>query len=345
VARLVALLTAVVLTPPLAARPLRTVETATHRFEEMAPGVFFSVGTGSIFVMSNAMVIVNDEDVIVVDSHVTPAAARALLVSIRELTDKPVRYLINSHYHFDHAHGNQAFPDGVEILGHEYTRERLLGPVLEESTYLSFTEPLPARLEELRSGLTPELTADARRELEERIRAQEAYLAALPEIAPTPPTLTVRDRMTLHRGERSIEMVHLGRGHTGGDLVVFLPHERIVFTGDLLLPSPSYMGDGYVEEWIATLDRLRLLDFEWILPGHGAATNDRAIIDRFQAVLRSLWQQAEAQWRAGRSVEEAVSAIDLTAAMSAYAPARGQARPAGADPRAVARIYRLLEAR
>ena len=74
-----------------------SVETATHRFEEVAPGVYFAVGTGSLFVQSNSLVIVNDEDTIIVDSHVTPVAPRALLASVAELTDKPVRYLVNTH--------------------------------------------------------------------------------------------------------------------------------------------------------------------------------------------------------------------------------------------------------
>ncbi len=80
-------------------------------------------GTGSVFTMSNVMVLVGEFDTLVVDSHVTPAAARALLDSIPVITDKPVRYLVNSHYHFDHAHGAQAFPEGIEIIGHEFTRK------------------------------------------------------------------------------------------------------------------------------------------------------------------------------------------------------------------------------
>ena len=87
------------------------------------------------------MILVGEFDTLVVDSHVTPAASRALLESIPAVTDKPVRYLVNSHYHFDHAHGNQSFPEGVEIIGHEFTRAKLngdIGNVLEENTFRSF---------------------------------------------------------------------------------------------------------------------------------------------------------------------------------------------------------------
>ena len=101
----------------------RVVESDSHRFEEVAEGVWHVSGNGTIHTMSNAMVLVGEFDTLVVDSHVTPAAARALIDSLSVVTDKPVRYLVNSHYHFDHAHGNQSFPDGVEIIG-QNSRER-----------------------------------------------------------------------------------------------------------------------------------------------------------------------------------------------------------------------------
>ncbi|MBL4821658.1 MAG: MBL fold metallo-hydrolase, partial [Gammaproteobacteria bacterium] len=96
----------------------RVVESDSHRFTELADGVWHAVGTGSIHVMSNVMVLVGEFDTLVVDSHVTPSAARSLIDSLPVITDKPVRYLVNSHYHFDHAHGNQVFPRDVEIIGH-----------------------------------------------------------------------------------------------------------------------------------------------------------------------------------------------------------------------------------
>ena len=101
------------------------VESDTHRFVEVKDGVWLGTGSGSVHTMSNVMVLVGENDTLVVDSHVTPAASRALLESLPVLSDKPVRYLVNSHYHFDHAHGNQSFPAGIEIIGHEFTRKKL----------------------------------------------------------------------------------------------------------------------------------------------------------------------------------------------------------------------------
>ena len=99
--------------------PADGLKSETHVFEEIGPGIYFATGTGKVNVGSNAMVVVNENDVLLVDSHITPDAARELIASVAAITDKPIRYLVNSHFHFDHAHGNQEFPDGVEIIGHE----------------------------------------------------------------------------------------------------------------------------------------------------------------------------------------------------------------------------------
>ena len=88
-----------------------TIQTDTHIFEKIADDVYFATAAGTVHLVSNSLVVINEDDVLVVDSHITADAARELLSSIKTLTEKPVRYLVNSHFHFDHAHGNQAsFP-------------------------------------------------------------------------------------------------------------------------------------------------------------------------------------------------------------------------------------------
>ncbi len=118
------------------------LQTDTHIFEEIADGVYFATGTGTtVTVASNALVIVNEEDVVLIDSHITADAARELVRSVQEITDKPIRYVVNSHFHFDQAHGNQIFSSDVDIIGHEYTRQKLLDDPLSEQTYQVIGSP------------------------------------------------------------------------------------------------------------------------------------------------------------------------------------------------------------
>jgi len=326
--------------------PAGTIETRSHTFKPVADGIYHVTGTGAVNVMSHAMLIEGEHDLLVVDSHVSPNAGMALIDAIKSVSAKPVRYLINTHYHFDHAHGNQVFPQEVEIIGHRYTREKLtgeLGNVLEESTFLSFTEGVPGQIEQMQAQLATTENVDQRAELQARIAVQQAHLNSLAGIEPTPPNITIEESMSIYQtvrgGGREIQIAHLGRGHTGGDVVVFLPEEKIIYTGDLMVPFLPYMGDAHVDEWPDTLERLKEFDFDTLLPGHGPIVEGKERIDMLQAYLRDLWANTEALMQRGLSAEQAAEEIDMTAHSGNYPQIRGP----GGDVRAIRRIYQLLD--
>jgi glyoxylase-like metal-dependent hydrolase (beta-lactamase superfamily II) len=319
------------------ARPL------AHRFERLAEGVYAALPNGSVNVVSNSTIIVNDEDVIVVDAHATPAAARALIDDVKTLTPKPIRYVIDTHYHWDHAHGNQAFVPGAQVIGHEYVRQMLLTNTLESRSYRSFIDPVPAQLESIRKQLAAETDPAKKAAIEQRLNVQAAYSDALKEITPTPPTLTYETRMSMFRGAREIRLLFLGRGHTGGDTVVFLPKERIVATGDLVVGSLPfmYMGDGFVNEWPDTMEKVLQLDFDTIIPGHGDPFKDRDRLRKYQSYLRDLWKQAGDLKKQGLSSDDAAKKIDLTSHKADFQNIQGP----GVDPRAMLRIYDVIDGR
>lgn len=311
-------------------------------FHQVRPDVYLAVGTGRMVVGANAAIIVNEHEVLLVDSHITPAAARALLRELGELTSKPVRYVVNTHFHFDHAHGNQIYPHDVEIIGHEFTREVIAGGgSVSGRGWDRFVATLPTTVESLRRELAIATDAGRRAELERRLAVQEAYLSATREVRPMPPTATLATRMTLHRGDREIRLLFFGRGHTGGDVVVHLPQERVLITGDLLVAGLPYMGDGYLLEWAETLEHLKGLEFEVILPGHGSPFTDRSRIDHLQAYLRDLWTRAAALHAEGISPEDAAARIDMRDHAANYPTIQSP----GVDRDAVARVYELLSQR
>ena len=310
------------------------------RFNKVKDGVYHAVGTGAVAVVGNSSFIVNDNDVIVVDDHVSPAAAWVLLDEIKSVTDKPVRTVINTHFHFDHAHGNQVFGKDVEIIGHEFTRDMLLkGNPLQMPLYKNYVEGLPGQIEDLRKRVASETDATRKGTLQSQLEAAENNRASQAELRPTPPNVTLRTQMTLYRGDREIQIRFLGRAHTAGDVVVYLPKEKAVITGDFLTAALSNMSDAFVNEWPATLDELKKLDFDTVLPGHGEAFTDKAKIEYFQAYLRDVWTQVSRFKQQGVSAEAAAKQADLTKHKEHFPTIQGP----GVPLIAVTRIYELLD--
>jgi glyoxylase-like metal-dependent hydrolase (beta-lactamase superfamily II) len=310
-----------------------------HRFEKVVDGVFYATASGAMTVGSNSPIIVTDDETLVIDSEITPAAARALVADLKAVTTKPVRYVVDSHYHYDHAHGNQVFTRDAQVIGHDNTRRRMLTNVLEQYTYLSSVQPVPARVEALKQRIAQENDAQQKALLERQVANSLAYLDQVKETIVTPPNLTFDKTMTLYRGGREIRILYLGRGHTDTDVVVYLPKERIVCTGDLMESVVSYMGDSYPEEWIATLDRLKAIDFDTVMPGHGVVFKGKTKIEAFQKYLRDVITQVTALRTQGLSAEAAAPKVDVTAYAGEFASIRG----VGIDVAAVRRIYQLAD--
>jgi glyoxylase-like metal-dependent hydrolase (beta-lactamase superfamily II) len=271
-----------------------------------------------------------------VDSHVTPSKARDLIASVKTITPNPISVLINSHHHWDHAHGNQEFTD-IPIIGHEFTYLKMSTAPLEEATYTRGLAGNDTRLAAMREELAATSDPTERATLQADLDLFAAHVRDFDEIAPVPPTVTVNDRMTLHRGGREIQIRFLGRAHTGGDLAVYFPDDKVVFTGDMALNGPSYLGDGFVDEWPQTLENLKALDFDILVPGHGNAVTDLNRIDLVQAYYRDLWQKTAAKHRDGVTVTEASRTIDLTGHTEI------PIRQVGVAPLTVQRIYDRLD--
>ncbi len=312
-----------------------------YKFQQLQPGIYSALGTGVLNVGANSAVIVNANDVLVVDSHITPEAARVMLSEIKTITEKPVRFLVNTHFHFDHTDGNQVFGPEVAIFGHEFTRAKLAGDFLHEPIFVNSVAALPKQIADTEARAAVEQDPAAKARLEQQVRVQRAYQEQLKEIQPVPPNVTFAQTMTLIRDGREIRLLFFGRGHTGGDVVVYLPKERVVCTGDLLVNGIANLVDGFVNEWPDALDKLAALDFDDVIPGHGEPFKGKERIGYFQAYLRDLWKQAAALHDAHVSAENAAKRIDMTAHKVHFASITGP----GVNPVAVARIYAVIEGR
>jgi glyoxylase-like metal-dependent hydrolase (beta-lactamase superfamily II) len=294
----------------------------------VAEGIYYATASGTMQVGANSPIIVTDTEAVVLDSETSPAAGRALLQDMKAVTNKPVKFVIDTHYHYDHLFGNQVFGPDVQIIGHDHTVERLKANTLEQFTFLNSVKPIPARVEALRQRIAQE---------KDPPQSALAYLEQVKEVKQTPPNVTFDNTMTVYRGGRELRLMYLGRGHTDTDVVTFLPKERVVATGDLMESVLSYMGDSYPEEWIATLEKLKQLDFDTVLPGHGVPFTGKERITAFQAYLRDVLAQTLALRRQGLSAEDAALKVD----MMKHAAMFPQIRAVGVDAAITRRIYRL----
>lgn len=275
-------------------------------------------------VNGNSVFIINDDDVIVVDTTLTPGTAKEEIAALRKLTNKPVKFVINTHWHDDHIMGNQAYRDaypGVEVIAHRKTLEYLPATgltnrrkAMSAQGYPGFIAYLRDQLKDNKSVFGGPLDEEERTTLASDLKIAEQYMAENPRVEIILPTITIEDRLTLHRGNRIIDIRYLGRGHTSGDLVVHLPIEGILITGDLVIWPVPYIGDpqSHPGDWSATLEKLLSLNHSAIIPGHGSVLRDDTYVKLMVKLLGSLNQQVIAAVARGETLEQTRKGIDLS---------------------------------
>lgn len=296
---------------------------ANFDVQKLSEGVYAVVRKEppGFMVDANNVFIINDEDVVVVDSNGAPSITRAVLAALRSLTNKPVKYVINTHWHDDHIRGNQvyreAFP-GVEFIGHQTMREYL--PAQGAINRKQFLEGAPRFLEVLKGAVAKnksltgaDLSSEERISHASDVRLAELVLSEGVTSQTILPTITVTDRLTLCRGDRVIDIRHLGAGHTAADLVVHLPKEGILITGDLVVWPVPLVGDpqSHIAEWSTTLDKLCALSPAIVVPGHGPVLRDVSYLKTLSAMFASISKQAKEAVSRGETLEQTRRSVKL----------------------------------
>lgn len=217
----------------------------------------------------NTGIVIGDNAVMVIDTQATPAMAQDVIRRIREVTDKPIKYVVLSHYH------------AVRVLGASaYAPEHVIA---SEDT-LSLIKERGEQDKASEIGRFPRLFRNA-----------ETVPAGL-----TWPTITFNGRMSLWLGSLEVQLLQLGRGHTKGDTVVWLPAERILFSGDLVeFDATPYAGDAYFSDWPQTLDNIAALQPQKLVPGRGAALENEQQVAAGLAGTRSFISDVFASVKAG----------------------------------------------
>jgi glyoxylase-like metal-dependent hydrolase (beta-lactamase superfamily II) len=269
----------------------------------------------------NSVVIVGDDGVLVFDANGTPAAAESVMADIRRMTALPVRFLVLSHWHWDHWYGaevyRRAFP-GLRIVSHAATRRLMSGPAIEFNRP-GLAEQLPGHVEAVAQALAQATAADTvpgrRERLERHLAADRFFLEQKRGVTHTVADTVFTDSLVLRLGRREVRVLHTDRAVTPGDAWLWLPAERVAVTGDLVVnPVPFALGC-YPDGWIRTLEAIRARAAAVLVPGHGAPLHDQLLLDAqldLMRDLRRLGADAKAQ---GLGVEQA-----RAAAMAALRP-------------------------
>jgi len=254
----------------------------------------------------NAAIIMLDDAVLVVDTHSTPVAAHSLIEQLKAVTNLPVKYVINTHFHADHFQGNQSYTakwrGGLEIISSEATRKTLerLGTQRLRNKLSTSSKSI----ETLRADLLKATEPGERTQIQEALRKEEAGYSELKSVDVTLPTITFDNMLTLHHRSRRIQIFWMGRAHTDGDVVVYLPEDKVVATGDILNSCWPGMWDSYPYEWIETLERVEKLDFDHVISGHGELVRGKSQFEVWKEYLRELMGKTADAYAQGATLEE-----------------------------------------
>ena len=281
------------------------------RVEKVSEHVWCLFGQGG-----NVGILATDAGVVVVDDQYE-TTARGIVDEIRKISDKPIRWLVNTHYHGDHTGGNGVFQPLTTIVAHETVRPRLLEyPRVVLETFPGKMQAIHAQVAAIADEKDPFRDALSRdlglmKYLLDTLRGFDPAKVAAPSI-------TFKDSMTVWLGDQPVEIRHGGPGHTDGDSVVYFPKEKVVHMGDLLfngvVPFIDTLGGGSARGYVRNLNEVleRLPADTRVIAGHGPVT-DVTGLRRARDFMRDLQLEVERAVRKGLTREEAARTVTLDA--------------------------------
>jgi len=287
--------------------------------EKVADGVFFAYSRPAALTNCNAAVFERSKDLLVVDSHSKPSAAAALIAQIRnQVSPKPVRYLVNTHFHWDHVQGNSAYRKSfspLDILASKPASQTMAAEV-GKRVKAQVDEQIPRMIDQARARQGHAQTEKEKAYHGEQVRQLQAYAAEMKTFELDLPTITFDRSHVLSDPDQELNLSFHGRGHTSGDVVVFSPRRKALATGDLIHSLFPYIGDGYPTEWPSTISAVGKLGFNALLPGHGPSQSGRGRLESFRAYIEELTARVAEGKKAGKSLADLQKEITVASLKS-----------------------------
>lgn len=285
---------------------------ALFDIEKVADGIYAAIAKPEVLLNCNAAIFENAGDLLIVDTHSKPSAVTALVSQIRrDITKKPVRYIVNSHFHWDHTQGNAGYrriAPHADIVASEATR-RLISENGAERLKES-AEQTRASLDGYKAQLAKSTSAGEKQQLQRLVRDSTAYLSEMRNYTPELPNVTFSRDLIIHDQAHDLHLAFRGRAHTGGDVAVFCPQKKVIATGDVLHGFFPFIRDGYPLEWSNTLLSFAEFPFEHVIGGHGAVQHTRARLQQKAEYIEELTDLVRKAKNGRKTVEQAQASIN-----------------------------------
>ena len=272
----------------------------------VAQGVYAAVAKPAFRTNCNSAIILLDDGVLVVDTQSKPSAAEALIAEIKKITDKPVKYVVITHFHGDHTQGAQAYVKAwptVEIISSAATRDSI-----EQRGTARLKRDLvtvPQQIDKSKNDLQKATDAKEKEQIQNTLSQAEAYLYEVKQIQIPLATLIVDQNLNLYRKSGVIQILAVGKAHTDGDLMVYLPTEKVLITGDVVHGAQPVTKDSYFSDWIGAIDKAEKLDFESVIGGHGDVLHGKATFEVWKQYFNDLITEAAHSYAMGESLDAA----------------------------------------
>lgn len=299
-----------------------------YSFQELAPGVWAAIRENPFELPQegNAVFVLTSEGVVLFDAGGSPAMGEAIVAKVRALTSQPITNVVVSHWHGDHMRGLQAICAAfasVRIIAHPHTRDmivatrerwlkrrvtmvanirRALSAALEQHQDMSGRPLIPAEQAWLETGLTITDQLDS-----ENQRTDYVF-----------PNITFAEHLTLFFGGKEIRILHPGNAHTAGDLILWLPQDRIVAAGDIVTAPIPLMPSPYTREYVGVLGQIKALGYAALVPGHGEVLRDSQYLDLLSATFETVNAQMKELVAQGADKEDAVKKVDFSTVETRY---------------------------
>jgi cyclase len=289
--------------------------------QQVANGIYFAHARPQAMLNCNAAIFVRSKDVVVVDTHSKPSAAAGLIAQMKRevTTNKPVRYVINTHFHWDHTQGSHAYRmtgQKVDFIASAATRD-LMAKLSVARAKASVGE-VPKQIDALRDRAARSTSAGEKAFCAGQIRQLQAYQAELQNYTPELPTITFDKSYLLQDPAYDLHLDFRGHAHTAGDVVVYCPQERAIATGDVIHGFLPFIADGFPHVWPGTVDSIGQADFNKIMPGHAALQTDRTAMISLRNYIEELTGKVEQGKKAGLTVAEMQQRITVASLKSLH---------------------------